>query len=380
MAELFEGTSINGMRLANRFVRSATWEGLADRDGAVTPRLIEMMVELAKGEVGLIISGHAFVSPEGQAGPGQLAAFDDRFLPGLREMAGAVHGAGGRITLQLAHVGCRANFELSGLEPIGPSALEKDGRPTCRPAAKEELANVVSAFAQAAHRAQQAGFDAVQIHAAHGFLFSQFLSPAFNKRTDEYGGELKNRARLLLEAVWRIREAVGPKYPVLIKINSEDFLDGGLTQIESVEVSGMLEKASLDAIEFSGGTANSPEKLVPVRPGRLKTPEQEVYYRKAARLYKQKVAIPLILVGGIRSFGVAAELVRDGTADYIAMSRPLICEPGLVKRWREGDRRQAACLSDNACFAPAHAGNGVYCVTMAKKRSKISEPKPHPKG
>ena len=370
MAELFEGTAINGMRLANRFIRSATWEGLADRDGAVTPRLIEMMVELARGEVGLIISGHAFVSPEGQVGPGQLAAFDDRFLPGLREMSGAVHAAGGRIALQLAHGGCRANFGLSGLGPIGPSAVEKNGRPSCRPAARDDMANVISAFAAAAHRAQQAGFDAVQIHAAHGFLFSQFLSPAFNKRTDAYGGGLENRARLLLEAVGRIREAVGPKYPVLIKINSEDFLDEGMTQPEAVEVSGMLEKASIDAIEFSGGTANSPEKFVPVRPGRLKTPEQEVYYRKAARLYKQKVAIPLILVGGIRSFGVAAELVRDGTADYISMSRPLICEPGLVKRWREGDRRPAACVSDNACFAPAFAGKGVYCVTMAKKKGK----------
>jgi 2,4-dienoyl-CoA reductase-like NADH-dependent reductase (Old Yellow Enzyme family) len=370
MAELFEGTSINGMRLANRFVRSATWEGLADQDGAVTPRLIEMMVELARGEVGLIISGHAYVSPEGQVSPGQLAAFDDRFLPGLREMAGAVHAAGGRIALQLAHGGCRANFELSGLELIGPSAVEKNGRPICRSATNEDLANVVSAFAQAAHRAKQAGFDAVQIHAAHGFLLSQFLSPAFNKRTEEYGGELKNRARLLLKAVASIREAVGPKYPVLIKINSEDFLDEGMTRPEAIVVSGMLEKACVDAIEFSGGTANSPEKFVPVRPGRLKTPEQEVYYREAARLYKQKVAIPLILVGGIRSYGVAAELVRDGMADYISMSRPLICEPGLVKRWREGDLRQSECVSDNACFAPALAGQGVYCVTMAKKRGK----------
>ena len=132
MAELFECTSINGMSLANRFVRSATWEGLADKDGAVTPRLIEMMVELARGEVGLIISGHAFVSPEGQVSPRQLAAYDDRFLPGLRDMVRAVHSVGGKIALQLAHGGSRANSELSGLEPIGPSAVEKDGQPICR--------------------------------------------------------------------------------------------------------------------------------------------------------------------------------------------------------------------------------------------------------
>jgi len=372
MAELFESTSLHGMRLANRFVRSATWEGLADQDGAVTPRLIEMMVELARGEVGLIISGHTFVSPEGQAGPGQLAAYADRFLPGLRDLAGAVHAAGGKIALQLAHGGCRANSKLSGLEPIGPSAVEKNGRPTCRAAGREDLAHHASAFAQAAYRAKQAGFDAVQIHAAHGYLLSQFLAPAFNKRIDEYGGELKNRARLLLQVVRSVREAVGPEYPVLLKINSEDFLDEGMTGPEAVEVSGRLEQASIDAIEFSGGTMNSPEKFLPVRPGRLKTPAQEVYYRKAARLYKQKVTIPLILVGGIRSFEVAEKLVREGTADYISMSRPLICEPGLVKRWREGDRRKAECVSDNACFAPAFDGRGIYCVTLAQKRSKTS--------
>jgi 2,4-dienoyl-CoA reductase-like NADH-dependent reductase (Old Yellow Enzyme family) len=169
-----------------------------------------------------------------------------------------------------------------------------------------------------------------------------------------------------------MRQTVGPEYPILIKINSEDFLEGGLSRSEAVEVSVWLEQATLDAIEFSGGTALSPEKFSPVRPGKLKTPEQEVYYREAARLYNHKVTIPLILVGGIRSYEVAEELVREKTADYIAMSRPLICEPDLVKRWQEGDRRQAECVSDNACFAPAMDGRGLYCVTMAKKRSQTS--------
>jgi 2,4-dienoyl-CoA reductase-like NADH-dependent reductase (Old Yellow Enzyme family) len=370
MAELFERSSINGMSLANRFVRSATWEGLAGKEGSVTHRLTEMMVELARGEVGLIISGYTFVSPEGQSNPGQLAVHDDGFVPGLRDMVRAVHAAGGKIALQVVHGGCSANPELSGRGLIGPSAREQNGRPTCSPAGKEDIATIVSAFARAAGRAKEAGFDAVQIHAAHGFLLSQFLSPAFNKRRDEYGGVLENRARFLVEVVRRVREAVGPRYPVLIKINSEDFLDGGMTREEAVLVSGMLEKASVDAVEFSGGMAASPQKFRPPRPGKAETPEQEVYYREAARLYKQKVTIPLMLVGGIRSYGVAEELVRNGTADYISMSRPLICEPGLVKRWREGDRRPAECVSDNACFAPALEGKGVYCVTMAKKRSK----------
>jgi 2,4-dienoyl-CoA reductase-like NADH-dependent reductase (Old Yellow Enzyme family) len=368
MAELFERTMINGMETANRFVRSATWEGMAAKDGSATPRLTEMMAELARGEVGLIITSYAFVSPEGRSNFGQLGACDDLMIAALRGMAGAVHAEGGKIALQLVHGGCAANRGGAGIEPVGPS--ERDG---CRAAGKDDIAKIIADFSSAAGRAKQAGFDSVQLHAAHGFLLSQFLSPAFNKRTDKYGGPLENRARLLLEVVRGVRESVGPGYPVLAKINSEDFLDGGMTREESVAVSVMLEKASVDAIELSGGTVLSPEKLSPVRPGRLRTPEEEVYYREAAVLYKKKVAVPLILVGGIRSFDVAEGLVRGGTADYISMSRPLICEPGLVRRWREGDRRPAECVSDNACFAPASDGRGLYCVTMAKKRGRAGE-------
>jgi 2,4-dienoyl-CoA reductase-like NADH-dependent reductase (Old Yellow Enzyme family) len=370
MAELFERTSIKGMNLANRFVRSATWEGLAAKDGAVTAGLTKMMVELARGEVGLIITSYAFVSADGRSNAGQLGADDDRLLPGLRGMTEAVHAEGGKVALQLVHGGCASNSGLTGLGAIGPSQGDTGGRLKCRAAGREDITRIVSDFAKAAKRAEQAGFDAVQLHAAHGFLLSQFLSPAFNRRTDEYGASLGNRARLLLNVVRAVRQAVGPKYPVLVKVNSEDFLEGGMTREEAVEVSVMLEKASVDAVEFSGGTVISPEKLSPVRPGRLRTPVEEVYYREAALLYKKRVAIPLILVGGIRSFGVAEGLVRAGTCDYVSMSRPLICEPGLVKRWSEGDRRASECVSDNACFAPVSEGRGVYCVTMEKKRSK----------
>jgi|WetSurMetagenome_2_1015567.scaffolds.fasta_scaffold17095_5 2,4-dienoyl-CoA reductase-like NADH-dependent reductase (Old Yellow Enzyme family) len=373
IASLFEHTTINGMDLANRFVRSATWEGLADKEGAVTGRLSEMMVELAKGEVGLIISGYTFMIPEGQSSPGQMAVFDDRFLPGLRDMAGAVHSAGGKIALQLVHGGCNANSGLTGLELVGPSELRKVGQLVCHPAGKAEITAITSAFAGAAARAREAGFDAVQVHAAHGFLLSQFLSPWFNKRTDEYGGTLENRARFLLEVVRSVREAVGPTYPILVKLNSEDFLDKGMTQDEAILISGMLERASVDAIELSGGTVASPVEFIPPRPGSLPSPEKEVFYREAARQYKQKLSIPLMLVGGIRSYEVAEELVRNGLADYISMSRPLICEAGLIKRWREGDRSRAECVSDNACFGPASDGSGVYCVTMAKKRGKADK-------
>lgn len=370
MAELFERVSINGMTLASRFVRSATWEGLASREGSVTSKLTKMMVELAQNEVGLIISSYAFVSPEGQSSPGQLAIHDDRFVAGLWAMVEAVHKAGGKIALQIVHGGRFADFALTGLQPIGPSAVAKDGQTICRAMSKPDIANIISAFTQAAVRARQAGFDAIQLHAAHGFLLSQFLSPALNQRTDEYGGTLENRARFLLEVVQSIRKAIGPGYPLLIKLNSEDFLESGLTRDEAVQVAAMLEAASVDAIELSGGTVASPEKFMPVRPGEPKTPQDEVFYREAAKLYQAKVGIPLMLVGGIRSYETANDLIRSRLADYISLSRPLICEPGLVKRWHNGDRRESECGSCNSCFAPASDGRGVYCVAMEKKRGK----------
>jgi 2,4-dienoyl-CoA reductase-like NADH-dependent reductase (Old Yellow Enzyme family) len=367
-AELFEGTSINGMHLSNRFVRAATWEGLADQEGAVTPRLKDMMVALAKGEVGLIITGFTFISPEGRSRPWQLAVYDDRLVPGLKNMVEAVHSSGGKIALQIVHGGCNSSSELSGLESVGASVRHKDGKRICREARKEEIANIVSAFAKAAGRAKAAGFDAVELHGGHGFLINQFLSPAFNKRTDEYGGTLQNRVRFVLEVVQSVRKEVGSEYPLLIKLSSEDFMDGGLTREEVVQASGMLSNASVDAIEFSGGTVNSPAEFRPVRQGSL-TPEQEVYYREAAILFKQNVTVPLMLVGGIRSYGVAEGLVRAGTADYVSLARPLIAEPDLVKRWRAGDRWPSACISCNGCYASANEGKGISCVTRKGKES-----------
>jgi 2,4-dienoyl-CoA reductase-like NADH-dependent reductase (Old Yellow Enzyme family) len=297
-----------------------------------------------------------------------MAAYDDRFVPGMKDMVRAVHAAGGKIAMQLVHGGAFSRSDLTGVEMVGPSDVIKDGKTITSSLTVKAIEGIVAAFAQAAVRAKHAGFDAIQIHAAHGFLISQFLSGPMNKRTDEYGGSLKNRTRLLLEVVRSVRLTVGTGYPILIKINSEDFLEGGMTRDEAVQVAFMLQDASVDAIEYSGGTVASPEKLMPPRPGALKSAENEVYYRDAARLYKQKVRIPLILVGGIRSFEVADELVKSGTCDYISLSRPFICEPALIRRWQGGDYRRAECISCNLCFGPPSEGKGFYCVTMANKR------------
>ncbi len=367
MPDLFDSTTLQSLPLPNRFVRSATWEGLADDDGSVTPRLCDMMADLARGEVGLIISGHAYVSPEGQAGLKQLGAYSDKLEDGLASLAKAVHDAGGRIALQLAHAGTQANAGLSGKRPVGPSALPEAD---CRELDAEGIAALVAAFARAAGRAKETGFDAVQIHAAHGYLLNQFLSPAWNTRTDVYGGPIENRARMLLEVTRAVRSAVGPGYPVLAKINSEDFVEGGQTIEDSAAVAVMLENASVDAIELSGGCRPAGEAFMPARKGRIKTHEQEGYYRKAAALCKSRLKIPLILVGGIRSMEVSQELLSAGLADYVSLCRPLISEPGLIQRWHAGDLRPALCVSDNACYGPGFAGEGIRCVTFEKKRAR----------
>jgi len=361
MPMLFEATTIKSMSLTNRFVRSATWEGMAKPDGSCPRKLTDLMVRLAKGGVGLIITSHAYVSREGQAGLGQLGIYSEELVSGLTVMADAVHSAGGKIAVQLAHAGCHADPDLTGQMPLGPSSIKGEGMPNCREMTGDDFRMVAESFGKAAARAQKAGFDAVQIHAAHGFLLSEFLSPFYNKRSDRYGGSVENRARLLLEVAHNIRDEVGDKFPVMVKMNSEDFVTGGLTVEEMLEVASNLESARIDAVELSGGTRYSGD-YIPVRLRRLDAENMEVYYLEAARKFKEKVKVPLMLVGGIRSYAVAERIIREGIADYVSLSRPLIREPDLVNRWKSGDTGKAKCLSDNLCFEPARAGEGLYCV------------------
>jgi 2,4-dienoyl-CoA reductase-like NADH-dependent reductase (Old Yellow Enzyme family) len=363
MSKLFETTTIKSMELDNRFVRSATALGEAADDGACTSSIIHRMVELARGGVGLIITGHAYVDKVGQAGAKQLGCHDDSMLPGLTEMAQAVHDADGKIALQIAHAGLLASIEQTGQEPLGPSPLQTENGPAGRAMTVGELDDMAAAFASAASRAMQAGYDAVQIHSAHGYGLGQFISPFFNKRTDEYGGSLESRARVLVRVVAAVRGAVGERYPVLLKINAVDRLDGGLCKEETVQVCAMLQQAGVDAIEFSGGTTYA------LRQGLIEqtfapTKKKNVYYRDAAELYKTQVDVPLMLVGGIRSFETSEELVEDGIADYVSFCRPLIREPGLVNRWKAGDRRKSGCTSDNLCGYASMQGKGLHCVHL----------------
>jgi 2,4-dienoyl-CoA reductase-like NADH-dependent reductase (Old Yellow Enzyme family) len=362
MPELFETSSIGGITMRNRFVRSATWEGLAADDGACTAAVTHVVSELAKGQLGLIISSHAFVSPEGQAGPWQLGVYDDRLIPGLRNMAETAHGYGSKTLLQLAHAGLVAPRALTHQQPIGPGRDADPNDPAAREMSAEDIQRTVGDFVAAADRARQAGFDGVQIHAAHGFLLSQFLSPHFNHRSDAYGGDVPQRARIVLEILRQIKSSQGKSYPVWIKMNSEDFLDDGLTVDDMLAVAALLEEAGIDAIELSGGVNDPACYYSPVREGTPLTEEEEVYYRSAAARYKQRIQTPLVLVGGIRSFQVAEELVVDGTADAVALSRPLIREPHLIARWKSGDTQPSECRACNECFGPIRQGEGMRCA------------------
>lgn len=365
---LFTETIINGLSLKNRFIRSATWEGLATPEGAVTPELIDMMVSLAKGGVGLIISSHAYVSKEGQATPWQIGTHEDSLVNGLSKMTSAVHKNGGKILIQLAHAGQYAVTDLTRQAALAVSLPSPQPDFPCKEITQDDISSLILSYAQAAKRAKNAGFDGIQLHSAHGYLLSQFLSPAYNHRTDEYGGDIKNRTRIHREILQAIREAVGRDYPVFIKMNCADFIENGLEADDSLQAAKIFTDAGADAIEVSGGIIRT-GTLSPSRPGII-THEKEAYFREYAQKMKAAISISLILVGGIKSFEVASEIIEQEVADYISMSRAFVREPDLISRWKSGDHRPSRCKSDNLCFTPGFEGKGVYCVTREIEEKK----------
>lgn len=356
---MFDAVSLGNLTLKNRFVRSATGEAMADERGEVKPELIRLYTDLAKGEVGLIISGHANVQEGGSAGTGQIGIYEDSFMPGLEKLTDAVHHAGGKIVIQLAHMGIWGDKY-----PQGPSDCTINDEINGHAMEVDEIETTVKAFADAAFRAQKAGFDGVQIHAAHGYLLGEFLSAFYNKRNDAYGGSLVNRARILIEVLGAIREKVGRDYHVMVKINADDFLEEGFIQADMLKVCTMLEATGLDSIELSGGTIHPLSGHGPARPDNK---GKEAWYRKSAERLKSCVDIPVILVGGIRTFTTAQELVIAGSCDAVSLSRPLIRQPDLIRRWKFDNTEQPVCIACNRCFGPVIDGSGLRCVQEEKR-------------
>ncbi len=358
MSVLFQSVTVGRLCLRNRFVRSATNDYLSNPDGTISHRQVGLCRDLAAGGVGLIVTGHAYVQhPLGRASVNQNAIYDDRFVEGYRRLADAVHAEGAALVLQISHAGRQAPQDWPDDQvPVAPSAVpERQTGRTPRALTDEEIWSLIDAYVAAMVRAKAAGCDGVQLHVAHGYLLSAFLSPYTNRRTDAWGGSLENRCRILREILARGRRAVGDAYPVLVKINSTDGFagEGYLTLADAVAAARRLVEWGVCAIEVSGGHREAREVMS--RPGVLAV-EQEAYFADAARALKAAVDVPVILVGGLRSLSVMEDVVASGAADLVALSRPFVCEPDLVNRLRAGQVK-AVCTSCNACFNPA----GLRC-------------------
>ncbi|MFZ5587721.1 MAG: NADH:flavin oxidoreductase [Thermodesulfobacteriota bacterium] len=365
MADIFTPWSLGGLTIPNRLVRSATWEGMAADDGSPSFDSINLTADLAAGGVGLVITGYAFVRPEGRGLVRQTGAHIDAMIGPLARMSDAVHKMGGLVALQIVHAGGQTNHEWIGQPPVGPSAiLHPAFNEQVRELTSDEIWDIVEAFAKAAARAKAAGFDAVELHGAHGYLINQFLSPNTNLRADDWGGSLENRARFGLEVYQACRQAVGPRYPLFIKLNSHDHYPGGLELDEAVQVAAWLGAAGIDAIEVSGGVP-AERKAGSARV--VKGPEDEGYFLANAKAVKAVVDCPVISVGGWRS-RARIEAALD-QVDAVSLSRPFIRQPHLANYWKQGGDQPAACISCNLCFLVGRK-QGIACGQELKAQGK----------
>lgn len=363
MKQIFEPTSIGSLQLKNRLVRSATWENKADDRGHLTPQLSEVYEQLAAGGVGLIITGYAFVLEQEQPNPGMMGIYADSFIDEYRQLTQRVHELGGKIVLQIAYGGSQTGYPPEEGVIWGPSAvadLATGVVPT--PMSREDIQTVVTAFGDAAARAKAAGFDGVQLHGAHSYLLSQFFNPYYNRRSDDYGGSVENRARITLEVYDEVRQRVGQDYPVMIKINGDDFVAGGATVEDSLVLSQFLAARGMDAIEVSGGTGGSADKI-PART-RINSPDKEGYHVAQAECIAKAVEIPVMVVGGFRSPQRIEQTLDSTEIELVSLARPLLAEPDLPKRWQGGDRTKARCVSCNGCLQSREGGNN--CILNKK--------------
>jgi 2,4-dienoyl-CoA reductase-like NADH-dependent reductase (Old Yellow Enzyme family) len=389
MSIAFTPMKLGDMEVENRFVHSATYECMAQETGEVTDELVKRYRTLAKGEVGLVIPGYLYVHPLGRAAKYQTGIHGDYMIPGLRRMVDAVHQEGGKIAFQLVHAGRQTTKDLIGQTPMGPSSKGRDPINFFKPKemSEDEIQKAIKAFGKAAKRAVEAGADGVQIHAAHGYLINQFLSPFFNHREDHWGGSDENRFRFLQELILETKKAIPEGMPILVKLNTHDHTpQEGITPSLAVKYAGWLADSGIDGLEVSCGTifysfmnmsrgdvpVNELVKSLPLwkRPlGKLmmkswigKYDLEEGYNLEAAKMIKPVLRkIPLFLVGGLRRVMQMEEVLEKKYADFISMSRPFIREPYIVKKIREGKVDVVSCASCNRCFAAMANNIPVRC-------------------
>jgi len=389
MSALFTPMKIGNVEIPNRFVNSATYEAMANETGEVSDELVKRYERLAKGDVGLCITGLMYIHASGRGYKNQTGIHHDSMIPGLTKLVQAVHQAGGKIAFQLAHCGRQTKKGMIGQTPLAPSSRGRDPMYFVKPKemTEDEIWEIIKAAAEAARRAVEAGADGIQLHAAHGYLINEFLSPYFNIRTDSWGGSDENRFRFLKEIFQEIKKVVPDGYPVFVKLSSNDYTPKeGVTPALAVRYAGWLAEVGIDAVEVScGGTNYSYMNMcrgdVPTaemvkglswweKPiGRLmigklegKYDLEEGYNLAAARMIKPVLGdIPLILVGGMRTVKHMEEVLERKQADFISMSRPFIREPFLVNKIKEGKMDRVSCVSCNRCLAAVPNGLPVYC-------------------
>jgi len=353
MTLLLNPVTFCGLELRNRFVRSATMENMATPERLPSKELLELYETMAKGQIGLTITSAVRpdrkwdLQPQGK----NLCLDSDDSIKPLRELTGRVHDNGGKIAVQLG------SFFRFGGELVAPSRHSNNKEQ--RELTSAEIKQIVAGYGIAAERSLAAGFDAVQINAAHGFPLSQFLSPAYNRRKDEYGGDTENRTRIICEMTSRIKQQTGGGLPVLVKMNVMDFAAGGITVDDAVAMVKWMARHGLDAVEASGGgVGHAMNWLGPAK----RKDWTEGYLRPYTRELKSRIDVPVIMVGGLRSIDMMEEVITKAEADLVAMSRPFIQEPELIKRWRDGDRSPAKCISCNGCMDKFFANEPVQCI------------------
>lgn len=349
MKNLFEPVVVGKVPLRNRIIRSATFEyAFDDAAKSFLPILQPMYEKLAENGVAAIITGMVGVDENSRVLPSMVKAYGNGFVPELRQLVGTVHALGSKIIVQINHCGQKANQIDAGGPPLGPSATETPQGKSVKGMSHDDIRSVVASFASIAARCKEAGADAVQIHAAHGYLLSQFLNPHFNKREDEYGGPIENRARIVFGVYDAVRAAVGDEYPVWIKINSKDLTEKSISQEEFLWVCKELDRRGIDAIEVSAGASVDKESAAtPV----IKTEEEEGSFAREALQVAEKVSASVISVCGYRTPDMMEQWLNKGGIDAVSLCRPLISEPDLVGRWERGDKRKARCISCSQCFA-----------------------------
>jgi 2,4-dienoyl-CoA reductase-like NADH-dependent reductase (Old Yellow Enzyme family) len=363
LSTLFTETRIGKMRLKNRFIRSATWENLATEDGHMTDKLYAIYEELAKGEVGLIVTGYANIVEEEKPNAGMMGMYNDSFIDEYKKLTELVHSNDAKIVMQLAYGGTKTTHNVGERVIYAPSEVCERGTQTLGKAmTKDEIDYIIKAFAQASRRAQQSGFDGVEIHAAHSYLINQFLSPYYNQRQDEYGGSLDNRIRLLVEIYAEIRKLVGNEYPILVKLTASEFFDGGLTFDETRIICKKLAAIGVDAIIISGNIHGKASTMIGESFDGYNI-QQQGYFHEYGQVISAEVNVPIITVGGLSDISAIEEIANTTNIQCFAISRPLLAEPHLIKRWKEGNRAPVDCERCSKC----RTRRGNFCVVHKKR-------------